>query len=109
MSQHTPAPRSPVELRELRREEIAARWRQFEGEQRANLIRLAALATFYLLHLWRYATDREWFPEVNWLELAGDQPLTRRFHLLATLLTVAWACAAAVIHMSLRRSSVTEF
>ncbi len=55
---------------------IVGRWEEFEGEGRANLLRLIAVAAFYAVELYNY----------YWLQVV-DRP----FHLAVTFLTLAWA------------------
>jgi len=81
---------------------VTQRWQQYEGEVRANLLRIAALGTFYLLHLWNYYSSRGWLPDVGFLQMAGEGEVAERFHLLVTLVTLAWVMLAAAVHMALR-------
>ncbi len=37
---------------------ITQRWQQYEGEARANLLRIAVIGTFYLIHLWNYFSSQ---------------------------------------------------
>ncbi len=37
---------------------ITERWQQFEGEARANQLRIIAIGSFYLIHLWNHFTHR---------------------------------------------------
>lgn len=63
---------------------IAGRWEEYEGEGRANLLRLIGVTAFYAIELVNYHGLNLGFlqmrPEVN-----------RTFHIVATLLTLAWA------------------
>jgi len=81
---------------------IAQRWQQFEGEGRANLLRITAIGVFYLLHLWNYLGSQGKLPNWGLLELENAGAVDRRFHLLATLLALSWAMAAAAVHLCLR-------
>jgi len=81
---------------------IAQRWQQFEGEGRANLLRITASGVFYLLHLWNYLGSQGKLPNWGLLELENAGAVDRRFHLLATLLALSWAMAAAAVHLCLR-------
>jgi len=81
---------------------IAQRWQQYEGEARANLLRIAAIGAFYLLHLWNYFGSQGKLPNWGFLELSKAGAVDRQFHLLATLLALSWALAAAAVHLCLR-------
>lgn len=81
---------------------IAQRWQQYDGEVRANLLRIAAIGVFYLLHLWNYLGSQGRLPDWGFLQLAKAGVIDRRFHLLATLLALSWAMAAAAVHLCLR-------
>lgn len=65
------------------------------GESRVNLIRVLAIAIFYLQHC------------VNFYLLNEDGNLTERLHTQVTLLVAAWASAAALVHQMLRRQHLT--
>lgn len=80
---------------------IAQRRLQYEGEARANLLRLAAIGVFYLIHLWAYLASEGKLPQWGFLQLAEAGTIDRRFHIMATLLAGAWASAAGVIHLML--------
>lgn len=64
---------------------IAGRWQEYEGESRANLLRVCGVALFYLI------------------ELFNRRHVTPEFHAQVTVLAAAWTAAACVIHLSLRR------
>jgi hypothetical protein len=81
---------------------IVERWQQYEGEARANLLRVTAIGVFYLLHLWNYLGSQGKLPNWGFLELDKVGAVDRRFHVLATLLALAWAMAAAAVHLCLR-------
>ena len=81
---------------------IAQRWQQYYGEARANLLRITAIAVFYSLHLWNYLASQGRLPGWSALKLSEPGLVDRRFHLLATLLALAWAAVAAVVLLCLR-------
>jgi hypothetical protein len=82
---------------------IAQRWRAYEGEARANLLRIAGIGTFYLLHLWSYYSSQGKLPNWGVLQVSDAGAIEQRFHLLATLLALAWVMAAAGVHLALRQ------
>lgn len=81
---------------------IAGRWQQYDGEARANLLRISAIGVFYLLHLWNYLSSQGRLPNWGFLQLDKVGVIDRRFHLLATLLALSWAMAAVAVHLCLR-------
>jgi len=85
---------------------ITQRWQQYEGEARANLLRIASIGTFYLIHLWNYFSSLGKLPDSGpfgeYLQLAEAGTIDRRFHVMVTLLALAWVAMAASIHLSLR-------
>lgn len=83
---------------------ITQRWQQFEGEARANLLRIIAVATFYLIHLWNYYGGQGKLANVGVLQLGAAGEVDRRFHVMVTLLALAWILLAAAILLCLRSS-----
>ena len=81
---------------------ITRRWQQYEGEARANLLRIIAIGTFYLIHLWNYFSSQGKLPNWGFLQLAEAGEISRRFHVMVTFLALAWILLAAVVHLSLR-------
>jgi len=81
---------------------IAQRWQEFDGERRANILRIAAIGSFYALHLWNYLGSQGKLPNWGVLELSQAGAVDRRFHVMATLLALGWAMAAAAVHVSLQ-------
>ncbi|MGI9430097.1 MAG: hypothetical protein ACR2NM_15665 [Bythopirellula sp.] len=81
---------------------VIQRWQQYEGEARANLLRIIAIGTFYLIHLWNYFSSQGKLPDWGFLQLAGAGEVERRFHLMVTFLALAWILMAAVVHLSLQ-------
>jgi hypothetical protein len=81
---------------------IAQRWQEYDGELRANVLRIAAIGVFYLLHCWNYYSSQGRLPNWGVLELGKGAGVDQRFHVLATLLALAWALMAAAVHLCLR-------
>lgn len=69
---------------------IATRWQEYEGEARANLLRIVAIGAFYMVELLRFYG----------FENAAPEHLP--FHRQATLIAAAWAMVALAIWMCLR-------
>jgi hypothetical protein len=81
---------------------IAQRWQEYDGELRANMLRIVSIGAFYVLHCWNYLSSQGKLPNWGVLQLGEAGSVDRRFHLLATLLALAWAMAAAAVHLCLR-------
>jgi hypothetical protein len=73
---------------------IVSRWQEYGAERRANLLRVLAIAVFYLVHLANY---HRWF---GLPEMPGSD---RRFHQLMTALAAAWIATALAIRVALDR------
>lgn len=84
---------------------VALRWQQFEGEARTNLLRVAAVGAFYVLHSWNYASSQGKLPNYGFLQLAEQGRIDPRFHLQASMLALAWAAVAASVHIYLHNRS----
>jgi hypothetical protein len=82
---------------------IAQRWEAYEAEARANLLRIIAIGLFYLVHLWSYFSAQGRLPNFGLLQLAGAGEINKQFHLLVTLLAVAWAMLALGILLALQQ------
>jgi hypothetical protein len=69
---------------------IASRWQEFEGESRANLLRLLAIGAFYVVQLWHFyifsRSDVQQLP----------------FHQRATAIAVAWTMVALAVMLCQR-------
>jgi hypothetical protein len=81
---------------------IAQRWQAYEAESRANLQRIIAIGVFYLVHLWSYFGSQGWLPNFGFLQIAESGEISKRFHLLITLIAVAWAMLALGILLALQ-------
>lgn len=70
---------------------IVGRWQEYEGEARANLLRVVAIGSFYLVEVLRFhALERG----------AGEEWL---FHRQATAIAVAWTLLTLAVMLCLRR------
>ena len=70
---------------------IVGRWQEYEGEGRANLLRIVAVGSFYTVQL------------VNYHLLTAQTPDAILFHKKATALAVAWVMLSLAVLMCLRR------
>lgn len=70
---------------------IVGRWQEYEGEGRANLLRIAAIGAFYVVQL------------VHFYGLAERTPEQITFHQSATALAVAWSLSSLAVLLCLRR------
>lgn len=69
---------------------IVGRWQEFEGESRANLLRLLAIGVFYAVQLWHFYV----------LSKSDIQQLP--FHQRATAIAVAWTMVALAVMLCQR-------
>jgi hypothetical protein len=70
---------------------IVGRWQEYEGESRANLLRIVAIGAFYLVQLYTF-----------YVHFAGDSQQLP-FHQKATGIAVAWTMVALAVMLCLRR------
>jgi hypothetical protein len=82
---------------------IAQRWQAYEAEGRANLLRIAAIGAFYIVHLWSYFSSQGQLPNFGFLQLADAGEVGKQFHVLVTLLATAWAMLALGILLALQQ------
>jgi len=82
---------------------IAQRWQAYDAEGRANLLRIIAIGAFYLVHLWSYFSAQGRLPNFGFLQVAEAGEVSQRFHVLVTLLAVAWAMLALGILLALQQ------
>lgn len=75
---------------------IVGRWQEYEGEERANLLRLIGIAAFYIVELINY-----YGLKLGILEF--PQVPDRQFHLSITALAVAWVMVGMAVQLSLHR------
>jgi hypothetical protein len=90
-----PAAASPIPGSDDRAWYIVGRWQEYEGEARANLLRLAAVAAFYAIELINYyGIDLGFirFPQVR----------DPAFHRTVTAIAAAWVLLGLGVHLWLR-------
>lgn len=75
---------------------IASRWQQYEGEARANLLRLIGISVFYAIELLDFHGFR-----LGPIDL--PPVVDQRFHSAMTALAVCWSMIAAGVHVCLTR------
>ncbi len=76
---------------------VAQRWQEYNGEARANLLRIIGIAVFYGLHLaHHYGLG---------LGIAKDDGLaaTENYHTLVSLIAMVWVLGATGVHACLRQ------
>src|SRR5262245_15672889 len=69
---------------------VVSRWQAFDGESRANLLRVVAIILFYAAQLFLYFSFADTQAEI-------------RFHYVATTVAVIWICVALVVTVCLQR------
>ena len=70
------------------------RWQQYDGEFRANILRIICLGVFYAIHFWNY------YQPFGLLELSAAP--SRTFHQAATMLVSTWVLMAFAVNQCLR-------
>lgn len=70
---------------------IVGRWQEYEGEGRANLLRILAIGTFYAVQLLQHHV------------LIQPTDADRAFHRVATAMAAAWVGMALAVAVCLRR------
>lgn len=80
---------------------IIGRWQEFEGEGRANLLRIIGIALVYGVELINYHGL-----DLPFLQM--PQVVTRPFHLAVTMLTVAWTMLCLAV-LYCRRQGIFPF
>ncbi len=74
---------------------VALRWQQYDGEYRANCLRILSIGSFYLVHLLQYYQPLGFFAEAE-----KPSPV---FHTAVTMLAAAWLFMALAVELLLRR------
>ncbi|MGQ0637432.1 MAG: hypothetical protein ACT4QC_22730 [Planctomycetaceae bacterium] len=77
---------------------IVGRWQEYEGEARANLLRIVGIAAFYAIELANYHGLN-----LGFLQLPQQAGVTPEFHRAVTALAVAWTMVALAVHLCLVR------
>jgi hypothetical protein len=73
---------------------IVGRWQEYEGESRANLLRIAGIGAFYFIELMNYYG-------LHWGFIEMPEQVNAVFHRLVTGLALGWVVVALAIHLSL--------
>jgi hypothetical protein len=81
---------------------VARHWRQREAEMRINLVRIAAVGIFYLIHLVHHWAATHDSSLLKSLELDTGGVLTDKLHVAVTCIVVAWTMLAVLVHAMLR-------
>jgi hypothetical protein len=76
---------------------VVDRWHEFEGEERANVLRVVGLGLFYGVQLVNHH-GLSFGP----VDLAPVEGVDARFHALVTALAVTWAATAGAVAVALR-------
>jgi hypothetical protein len=76
---------------------VVERWQEFQGEGRVNVLRIAGVGAFYLVHLLHYYQVGR-----GWLEFGDAAAGARAFHVGVTALCVAWAMMALAVQLCLQ-------
>jgi hypothetical protein len=90
-----PTGASPIPGAQDRPWYIVGRWQEYQGEARANLLRLAAVAAFYTIELINY-----YGVDLGFIQLPKVSDLA--FHQTVTAVAVAWVMLGLGVHLCLR-------
>ena len=76
---------------------VVARWREYEGEQRANVLRVVGIASFYAVELVNY-----YGVHIGPIALDPVPGVNAQFHAAITALAVVWVALAGGVVVALR-------
>lgn len=76
---------------------IVGRWKEFEGEERANLLRFVGIAAFYAVELMNYHGLN-----LGVFQMPKVEHVDRDFHIAVTALAVAWTLVGLGVLVCLR-------
>ncbi len=77
---------------------IVGRWQEYEGEARANLLRILGIAAFYIVELVNY-----YGLHLGFIELPKVEAVDLPYHQAVTALAVAWTMVALGVLLCLRQ------
>src|SRR4051812_22045676 len=90
-----PPDASPIPGAQDRPWYVVGRWQEYQGEARANLLRLAAVAAFYVIELINY-----YGVDLGFIQLPKVTDLA--FHKTVTAIAAAWVILGVGVHLWLR-------
>src|SRR5690348_9495379 len=77
---------------------IVGRWQEYEGEAKANLLRILGIGAFYAVELVNYHGL-----QLGWLELPKVEGVDQRFHQAITAVAAAWVMTSLGVLFALRQ------
>jgi hypothetical protein len=80
---------------------IVGRWQEYEGEARANLLRLAAIAAFYAIEL-----INDYGVDLGFIQIPKVRDAA--FHQVVTAIAAAWLLLGVGVHLWLRMRLMPE-
>lgn len=75
---------------------VASRWQEFEGETRANALRILSVVAFYIVELVSYRGLN-----LGFLQIPSPQEITPELHRSVTLIVGGWVFLALGVHFCL--------
>jgi hypothetical protein len=96
-----PAADAPVPGADDRPWYIVGRWQEYQGEERANLLRLAAIAAFYTIELINY-----YGVDLGFIHLPKVRDAV--FHRAVTAIAASWVLFGVGVHLWLRMRLMPE-
>ncbi len=103
-------PINPMNVSENKNvDESPSNWRAIDAEQRVNLVRITAIAGFYLIHLLHYYAPRLGDSVVGWLGFDSGKPFPANAHLAVTVLALVWLMQAFAVHFMLQQRRAPDW
>ena len=79
-----------------------------DAEQRVNLVRISAIAGFYLIHLWHVASPSLGDNAAGALGFEAGQSVPASVHLSITILSLGWLMQAFAVHLMIAQRRVSN-
>ncbi len=83
-------------------------WQAIDAEQRVNLIRISAIAGFYLIHLWHVASPVLGAATASVLGFEAGNAVPANVHLSVTLLCLGWLMQSFAVHLMIAQRRVSN-
>ncbi len=79
-----------------------------DAEQRVNLIRISAIASFYLIHLWHVSAPSLSEGTAALLGFESGQSVPPNVHICVTVLCLGWLMQAFAVHLMIAQRRVSN-
>lgn len=88
---------------DIRPEQTLDDWRAVDAEQRINLVRIAAIAGFFSIHVLHYYSPNLGSSLSGWLGFNSGRPFPANAHLAITVLSLSWLMQAFAVNLTLQQ------